>query len=489
MSGLAIPLLDFKNGSVRTLHLAWLAFFMSFVLWFGHAPLLAYIKVSFGLSENEIKALLILNVAITIPARILVGMLVDKFGPKHIYSALLAVGGVLCIAFAWAQDFTQLAVTRFLLGFVGAGFVVGIRLVSEWFPARQVGLAEGLYAGWGKFGSALSSALLPLLATAVGAQYGWRVALTVGGLLAMAYALLFFFQVHNTPKGSAYFKPKKSGALEVSSWSDLILYFVLTVPMYLALALLVWRLSPSNLGLLPELWGNVCYALVAALAVIQCRQIWRVNAEPLRAGVPAVQRYKFKQVAILSLSYSATFGSEIALMSMLPLFFMDTFQISAVQAGLMAAVFVVANLVGPAAGGLLSDRIGRRRALGWQLGGVVLGYLLMSQIHGGWPMWLAVVVTLLCSLFVQAGNGGVYAMLPLVKRSLTGQITGMVGAYGNVGSVIFLTVLTLVEPATFFMVIAGSALAVFIAVQFLDEPKGHLVEVLDDGSVHMIEMG
>lgn len=488
MSGLAIPLLDFKNGSVRTLHLAWLAFFMSFVLWFGHAPLLAYIKAEFALGDDQIKALLILNVAITIPARILVGALVDKFGPKHIYSGLLALGGALCIAFAWAQDYTQLAITRFLLGFVGAGFVVGIRLVSEWFPARQVGLAEGLYAGWGKFGSALSSALLPLLATAVGAQYGWRVALTVGGVLAIAYALVFFRQVHNTPQGSAYFKPKKSGALEVSSWSDLILYFVLTVPMYLALALLVWRLSPSNLGLLPELWCYVCYGLIAALATIQCRQIWRVNAEPLRVGVPEVQRYAFKQVAILSLSYAASFGSEIALMSMLPLFFMATFKLSAVQAGLMAAVFVVANLVGPAVGGLMSDRIGRRRALSIQLAGVVGGYVLMSQINSAWPLWLAVAATLLCSLFVQAGNGGVYAMLPLVKRRLTGQITGMVGAYGNVGSVVFLAVLTLVEPATFFLVIAGTALAVFGVVLFLDEPKGHMVEVLDDGSVHLIEM-
>lgn len=40
-------------------------------------------------------------------------------------------------------------------------------------------------------------------------------------------------------------------------------------------------------------------------------------------------------------------------------------------------------------------------------------------------------------VFVQAGCGAVYAMVPLIKRRMTGQIAGMVGAYGNVGGVTF----------------------------------------------------
>ena len=41
--------------------------------------------------------------------------------------------------------------------------------------------------------------------------------------------------------------------------------------------------------------------------------------------VPQLEKYKFKQVAILSVAYFVTFGSELAVVSMLPLFFLDTF--------------------------------------------------------------------------------------------------------------------------------------------------------------------
>ena len=71
---------------------------------------------------------------------------------------------------------------------------------------------------------------------------------------------------------------------------------------------------------------------------------------------------------------------------------------------------------------------------------------------------------------------------------MTGQIAGMVGAYGNVGGVSFLTLLSFVSPATFFVVIAAVALAILIAVQFIDEPEGHMAELLEDGTVEMIEL-
>ena len=61
--------------------MTWFAFSLTFVVWFNHAPLLAHIKATFDLSAQQIKALMILNVALTIPARIVIGILVDKFGP------------------------------------------------------------------------------------------------------------------------------------------------------------------------------------------------------------------------------------------------------------------------------------------------------------------------------------------------------------------------------------------------------------------------
>ncbi|MCB1915122.1 MAG: MFS transporter, partial [Rhodocyclaceae bacterium] len=109
------------SGKMKTLHLTWVAFFITFVVWFNHAPMLAAIADSLGLDKSQVKTLLILNVALTIPARILIGMFTDKFGPRIAYSALLAISSIPCFMFALADDFTQAAIARFMLGFVGAG--------------------------------------------------------------------------------------------------------------------------------------------------------------------------------------------------------------------------------------------------------------------------------------------------------------------------------------------------------------------------------
>ena len=80
---------------IKVLHLTWMAFFSSFIVWFNHAPLMASIRTSLKLSDGEVAALLILNVALTIPARVVIGMLVDKFGPRLMFSLLLAISGAL----------------------------------------------------------------------------------------------------------------------------------------------------------------------------------------------------------------------------------------------------------------------------------------------------------------------------------------------------------------------------------------------------------
>jgi NNP family nitrate/nitrite transporter-like MFS transporter len=483
-----IKLLSF-TGKTRILHLTWFAFFLTFYVWFNHAPLMASIRDALGLTDQQVKTLLILNVALTIPARIIIGMLVDAFGPRRVYSFLLFVSSFLCFGFAFTDDFEQLALMRFLLGFVGAGFVIGIRMISEWFPAKQVGLAEGIYGGWGNFGSAAAALTLPTIALAFGGDNGWRYAIALTGAMTLVYSGIFFLTVSDTPKGSTYFKPKKNGAMEVTSRGDFFLYLVMNIPLYAALALLAWKLGPSNLALLGAGVTDMAYAVLAGLYAFQCLRIYQINGHVFREEVPAFDRYRFKQVAVLDLAYLVTFGSELAVVSMLPLFFKDTFGLSQVAAGMLASGYAFMNLMARPGGGLISDRFGRRKTLLILLAGLAGGYFMMSQISSGWPVALAVIVTMGCSFFVQAGEGAVFAMVPLVKRRLTGQVAGMAGAYGNVGAVTFLTVLSFVTPQIFFMVIAGAALVTLTAVfLFLEEPQGHMAEVMPDGTVQMIEV-
>lgn len=495
MSSANLNLLDLSNKSIRTLHLTWFAFFLTFVVWFSHAPLKPLIMETFAMTSDQWKALLILNVALTIPARIVIGILVDKFGPRIVYSGLLLGSGALCIAFACAQTFEQLALFRFLLGFVGAGFVIGIRLVGEWFPARQVGLAEGIYGGWGNFGSAAAAFLLPSLALVIfGSQLensadGWRYAIASAGVLAMIYGVFFYWRARNTPKGSTYFKPKKSGGLEVSSKKDFWFYVVMNVPMYIILAVLAWKLSPADIGLLSQNTTYMLYGVLLSLFAFQFSQIYRVNKDMLNNGVPEHDKYEFKQVAILNWAYFVTFGSELAVVSVLPAFFLETFtDLTLVHASILGGAFGFMAFMARPGGGWVSDKYGRRKTMSVFLIGQAIGYLLLSQVADSWMIGMAAVLVMGCAFFVHGGAGAVFAIVPLIKRRMTGQIAGMTGAYGNVGGVTFLTIYSFVDTSTFFMIIAASSLAVLVMVQWLTEPQGHMSETLADGSIQKIEL-
>lgn len=487
MESSKFSIFSFK-GKMKILHLSWMAFFITFVVWFNFAPLLQMVKETLGLTTQEIKTLLILNVALTIPARVVIGMLTDKYGPRVVYSALLAVCSILCFMFAFADSFLQAAIARFLLGFIGAGFVIGIRLVSEWFPHHELGTAEGIYGGWGNFGSAAAAFTLPTAALLFGGEDGWRYAIAVTGLMSLAFSVVFYRSVSDTPKGSTYFKPKHLTAMEVTSKGDFFFLLLMKVPMYAVLALLAWKLSGAGIGMLSDVAVNSIYAGLIALYLVEATQVWKVNKTVFEKPVEEVHQYKFKQVAVLTVLYFATFGSELAVVSMLPLFFSETFELSPVLAGMVASAYAFMNLMSRPGGGWISDRFGRKPTLLILTAGLAVGYFVMGQVGSEWPIWLAVVAAMVCSFFVQAGEGAVFATVPLIKRRMTGQIAGMTGAYGNVGAVTYLTILSFVDYQTFFFVIAGTAVVGFVALMFMEEPSGKIAEVNEDGSVTLIDV-
>lgn len=476
------------TGKVKILHLSWMAFFITFLVWFNFAPMLQAVKETLGLTTDQVKTLLILNVALTIPARVVIGMLTDKYGPRLVYSALLAICSIPCFMFAFADSFIQAAIARFLLGFIGAGFVIGIRMVSEWFPHNELGTAEGIYGGWGNFGSAAAAFTLPTIAVLFGGEDGWRYAIGLTGVISLIFAFVYYANVTNTPKGSTYFKPKNLGAMEVTSKGDFFLLLIMKIPMYAAIALLAWKLSPAGVDILSLTFVNSVYVGLFALYMLEVYKVWQVNKEIFAKPVPELHRYKFKQVAVLDILYFTNFGSELAVVSMLPLFFAETFKLDPVLAGLVAGAYAFMNLMSRPAGGWISDKFGRKSTLMVLTAGLAAGYALMGMVDGQWPLWLAVVIAMGCSFFVQSGEGAVFAVVPLIKRRMTGQIAGMTGAYGNVGAVTFLTILSFVDYSVFFYVIAGTALVGLVTLMFMEEPRGQIAEVAEDGTVHMIDV-
>ncbi|PPT05527.1 Nitrate/nitrite transporter [Geitlerinema sp. FC II] len=480
------------------MHLTWFAFFLSFVVWFNFAPLATTIQEDLGLETGQIRTLAICNVALTVPARILIGMLLDRFGPRITYSILLMYAAIPCLMFAAASDFNTLVVSRLLLSIVGAGFVIGIRMVAEWFPPKEIGLAEGIYGGWGNFGSAASAFTLPSIALGLaafsGGQANWRLAIALTGIAAAVYGAIYFFNVEDTPPGKVYQRPHRTSGIEVTSRHDFVFLMLMNVPLAGVLAVLAWRLS--KVGFLTPNALYITWAVLVGLYLFQAYGCWQVNKDLLlgRKRYAAEDRYHFNQVALLELTYIVNFGSELAVVSMLPAFFELTFGLNKAQAGAIAASYAFMNLMSRPGGGLISDKLGSRK---WTMtvltAGMAIGYFVMSGVSGAWWLPIAILLTMACSFFVQAAEGSTFAMVPLIKRRITGQVAGNVGAYGNVGAVAYLTLYSLLPEGAvgnqiFFQTLGMTAIVVaFLCAFFLKEPKGSFADFHEGETVDVSE--
>ena len=462
-----------QDRAIRALHLTWIAFFITFYVWFNMAPLASsMLAANDWLTRDDIRLFAIANVALTIPARILVGLALDKYGPRRVFSVLMVVMAVPTLFFAFGDTKMQLFISRLIMSSVGAGFVVGIHMTALWFKPRDIGFAEGFYAGWGNFGSAAAALTIPTIALNIfGGDDGWRYAIAMSGIIMAAYGVFYWFAITDGPNPETH-KKAKGSALEVSTYKDLTLLVIFTVPLIGILSILVYRVQ--MMGYIDGFVAAICYAAVATLVVYQVWQVLRTNLPILRRGVPEDDRYPFSSVAALNTTYFANFGAELAVVSMLPMFFQETWGLTPVVAGLIAASFAFINLIARPMGGLVSDRMGNRRfvMLAYMLG-IAIGFALMGLLNSSWPLIIAIAITIACSFFVQGAEGATFGIIPSIKRRVTGQIAGMAGAYGNVGAVFYLFIFTFVDTTTFFFIIAAGALVSWVVCfVWLKEPEG-----------------
>ena len=482
-------LFDFSQEKVRVLHYTWIAFFLTFFVWFNMAPLKTAMVESFDfLNGKNFKSLLLCNVALTIPARIVIGALVDKYGPRIVFSWLMIVTVIPGLLFAFGTSFTQLVISRLLLSSIGAGFVIGIKMTANWFPAKHIGRAEGFYAGWGNFGSAAASGLIPFIGlTLIQGEMGWRWSMAISSILTAAYGIFYFFAVRDYPTGNephASVKNATSDVMPVSSYAGLFQYLLWTVPLYGALGLLARNLQKQVVGGSNLFSMDTMYLIWAGLALLYLFKAYRIvkfNLPRLQAGIPKEEQFHFSSVGALNTTYFANFGAELAVVSMLPFFFESTFKISPQMAGLVAGSFAVINLVARPLGGYLSDKMSSRKKtmlmymLGISVGFALMGFIskfgpvledgtqtLVPMFEGVWWLVVSIIITMFCSMFVQGAEGATFAVIPAIKKELTGRIAGMAGAYGNVGAVTYLFILSMVDSKTFFFILAGGAFISFI---------------------------
>jgi NNP family nitrate/nitrite transporter-like MFS transporter len=383
-----IDLFSLATPNMRAFHMTWIAFFLCFFAWFGIAPLMAVVRTELELTREQIGWCIIGSVAVTIFARLLVGWLCDRIGPRLTYTWLLLLGSIPVMGIGLAHDFTTFLLFRVLIGAIGASFVITQYHTSRMFAANCVGTANATAAGWGNLGGGVTQLVMPLLfaffvgTIGLATATSWRLSMLAVGLLCALTGVAYYFFTQDTPEGN-YRELQAAG-----------------------------KLPPKKV------------AAGAFWEACRDRRVWA-----------------------LFLIYGACFGIELTIDNIAVLYFLDYFEyfkeldpaVALKTAGLIAGMFGGMNLFARAIGGWIADRCGNRwgfdgrvKWLFVALFGEGIGLMLFSQAT---TLTLAIPLMITFAMFVKMSNGATYAVVPFINRRALGAVSGIVGAGGNAGAV------------------------------------------------------
>lgn len=121
-----------------------------------------------------------------------VGILLDRFNPRHLSALAIAICALGTGIFATTNSLLVAEIARALIGF-GAAFatVSYMKLVTIWFPPRLFSFLAGLLASAAMLGA--MGGEMPL-AWLVG-QVGWQVALKYCAVVGMVFAIVFWLVI------------------------------------------------------------------------------------------------------------------------------------------------------------------------------------------------------------------------------------------------------------------------------------------------------
>ncbi len=122
-------------------------------------------------------------------AQIPIGILLDRYGPRRIQSALLVVAAVGSALFAASDNFLMLLVGRALIGLgVAAALTAGLKALVLWFPGDRLSLLNGLMVMLGALGAVTATLPADLLLVWI----GWRELFGLFALLTAACAAIIY---------------------------------------------------------------------------------------------------------------------------------------------------------------------------------------------------------------------------------------------------------------------------------------------------------
>ena len=396
-----IRLFNLSSPQMRAFHMSWFAFFLCFFAWFGIAPLMSIVREELQLTQAQIGNLVIGSVAITVLARLAIGWLCDRVGPRLAYTWLLVLGSLPVMGIGLAQDYQTFLIFRVLIGVIGASFVITQYHTSVMFAPNVVGTANATTAGWGNLGGGVTQLVMPIVLgiLTVGAYVpftdirflpglglsdavAWRAAMVLAGAMCALVGVAYYFLTQDAPEGNY-------GALRAAG-----------------------KLPPKQ-----SVKGSFA-------AAAKDRRVWA-----------------------LFVIYGACFGIELTVNNVLALYFVDYFgffqSMSAVQAvqwaGAAAMLFGLMNVFARTVGGAVGDLFGRRLGLSGRVRWLFvvllaegLALMLFSQMSA---LAMALPALILFSLCVQMSEGATYSVVPFINKKALGSVAGIVGAGGNAGAV------------------------------------------------------
>ena len=143
------------------------------------------IQADLELSDQQYGNIVSLFLAAYTVSYLVSGRLVDALGARLGLALFAGFWSLAQMATGLANSVLTLGACRFLLGLGEAGgYTASPKIVAEWFPPKDRGLAVGLYGS----GAAIGATLAPLLVVGVAAQFGWRSAFVVTGVLGLLLA-------------------------------------------------------------------------------------------------------------------------------------------------------------------------------------------------------------------------------------------------------------------------------------------------------------
>ncbi len=161
-----------------------------------------------GLSPDQKWNSIILAVTGTVFARLIIGKLTDKYGPRLCYTWLLILGAIPVILIGFVQTPLQFLICRLFIGFIGASFVITQVHTSIMFAPNIVGTANATSAGWGNLGGGANRLGMPIIAAAV-VSFGiadqaeaWRYSMMIAGATCFIMGLVYYFFTQDTPNGN-----------------------------------------------------------------------------------------------------------------------------------------------------------------------------------------------------------------------------------------------------------------------------------------------